>query len=110
MAETKKWGIWYANELSLDGFRIDAAKHIKFSFLRDWVQAVRQATGKEMFTVAEYWQNNAGKLENIKHGLIKACFIQVVFEFPGIILPILRNRNHFFSRLLSDRLNPITPK
>lgn len=31
-AEIKRWGTWYANELQLDGFRLDAVKHIKFSF------------------------------------------------------------------------------
>ncbi|PLR94231.1 alpha-amylase [Bacillus halotolerans] len=79
VAETKRWGTWYANELQLDGFRLDAVKHIKFSFLSDWVKAVRQSTGKEMFTVAEYWQNNLNELENY---LNKTDFKQSVFDVP----------------------------
>ncbi|WP_338778016.1 alpha-amylase [Metabacillus sp. FJAT-52054] len=77
--EMKKWGTWYANELKLDGFRIDAAKHIKHSFLGDWVQSVRTSTGKEMFTVAEYWQNNLGSLENY---LNKSGNNHSVFDVP----------------------------
>ncbi|WP_425531901.1 alpha-amylase [Bacillus glycinifermentans] len=78
-SEMKRWGTWYANELQLDGFRLDAVKHIKFSFLRDWVDAVRQSTGKEMFTVAEYWQNHLGELENY---LNKTNFNHSVFDVP----------------------------
>lgn len=77
--EIKRWGTWYANELQLDGFRLDAVKHIKFSFLRDWVNHVREKTGKEMFTVAEYWQNDLGALENY---LNKTNFNHSVFDVP----------------------------
>ncbi|MTH54758.1 alpha-amylase [Bacillus mangrovi] len=77
--EMKRWGTWYANTLNLDGFRIDAAKHIKHSFLGDWVQSVRTSTGKEMFTVAEYWQNNLGSLENY---LNKSGNNHSVFDVP----------------------------
>ncbi|MDG4656964.1 alpha-amylase [Ectobacillus antri] len=77
--EMKGWGTWYANELGLDGFRIDAAKHIKHEFLRDWVNSVRTSTGKEMFTVAEYWQNSLPALENY---LAKTNYNQSVFDVP----------------------------
>ncbi|MEC1589591.1 alpha-amylase [Bacillus sonorensis] len=79
VAEMKRWGTWYAKELQLDGFRLDAVKHIKFSFLSDWLKAVRQSTGKEMFTVAEYWQNNLGEIENY---LQKTDFQHSVFDVP----------------------------
>ena len=52
--EIKNWGVWYANELNLDGFRLDAVKHIKFDFMKEFTQHVRDETGKEMFTVGEY--------------------------------------------------------
>lgn len=55
IAEMKNWGVWYQNIADLDGFRLDAVKHIKSSFLRDWLDHVRKQTGKELFTVAEYW-------------------------------------------------------
>ncbi|MDA7026833.1 alpha-amylase [Bacillus sp. CLL-7-23] len=77
--EIKKWGTWYANELQLDGFRLDAVKHIKFSYLRDWVQAVRTSTGKEMFTVAEYWENNLHSIDNY---LKKTDHNHSVFDVP----------------------------
>ena len=75
----KKWGTWYANELNLDGFRLDAVKHIDHEYLRDWVNHVRQQTGKEMFTVAEYWQNDIQTLNNY---LAKVNYNQSVFDAP----------------------------
>ncbi len=77
--EMKKWGTWYANELNLDGFRLDAVKHIDHEYLRDWVNHVRQQTGKEMFTVAEYWQNDIQTLNNY---LAKVNYNQSVFDAP----------------------------
>nr|AAF00567.1 raw starch digesting amylase precursor [Cytophaga sp.] len=77
--EMKKWGVWYANEVGLDGYRLDAVKHIKFSFLKDWVDNARAATGKEMFTVGEYWQNDLGALNNY---LAKVNYNQSLFDAP----------------------------
>ncbi|HAB32652.1 MAG TPA: alpha-amylase, partial [Exiguobacterium sp.] len=39
--EMKNWGKWYVNELGLDGFRLDAVKHIKHGYLADWLANVR---------------------------------------------------------------------
>ncbi|WP_281374210.1 alpha-amylase [Halobacillus locisalis] len=77
--EMKEWGTWYANELNLDGFRLDAVKHIKHSYLEDWVTSVRNDTGKEMFTVAEYWQNDLGAIENY---LTKTGGTHSAFDVP----------------------------
>ena len=62
--ELKRWGEWYVNFANLDGFRLDAVKHIKFSFFTDWLTSVRNATGKELFTVGEYWSPDLNKLKN----------------------------------------------
>ncbi|EIT87155.1 cytoplasmic alpha-amylase [Fictibacillus macauensis ZFHKF-1] len=83
--EMKKWGNWYAKELNLDGFRMDAVKHIKFSFLKDWVNDVRSQSGKEMFTVAEYWQNDLGAIENYlnKTGNQSAFDVPLHYQFQA---------------------------
>jgi len=64
VTELRNWGKWYAQTLGLDGYRLDAVKHIKFDFMRDWVNWQRQQLGKEMFTVGEYWKNDVGALNN----------------------------------------------
>lgn len=79
-------GTWYANELNLDGFRLDAVKHIDHEYLRDWVNHVRQQTGKEMFTVAEYWKNDIQTLNNY---LAKVNYNQSVLMHHFIIIFIM---------------------
>lgn len=62
--ELKNWAKWYVNTTGVDGFRMDAVKHIKFDFFNNWLSYVRSATGKELFTVGEYWNYDIGKLNN----------------------------------------------
>ncbi len=49
------WGEWLAKEVGVDGFRLDAAKHIPAWFFRDWVGHMRQSINPELLVVAEYW-------------------------------------------------------
>jgi len=62
--ELKDWGEWYVNFTGVDGFRLDAVKHIKFDFFNDWLDTVRANTGKELFTVGEYWSYDKEQLHN----------------------------------------------
>ncbi|NOH85379.1 alpha-amylase, partial [Vibrio sp. 03-59-1] len=63
VAELKKWGVWYTNFANLDGFRLDAIKHIKKDFFKDWIDQVRRKTDKALFTVGEYWDYDIGTLQ-----------------------------------------------
>ncbi len=62
--ELTNWGTWYVNTADLDGFRLDAVKHIKFDFYKTWLTDVRNNTGKELFSVGEYWTQDLGRLTN----------------------------------------------
>lgn len=53
--ELKFWGRWFAEQVPVDGFRLDAAKHIPAWFFRDWVGHMRETVNSELFVVAEYW-------------------------------------------------------
>ncbi|WP_297991201.1 alpha-amylase [Anoxybacillus sp.] len=64
VAELKNWGKWYANTTNVDGFRLDAVKHIKYSFFPDWLSYVRNQTGKNLFAVGEFWSYDVNKLHN----------------------------------------------
>ncbi len=64
VTETKDWAEWYLQETGVDGFRMDAVKHIKYSFLQDWITHLRTVTGDPLFTVAEFWSYDKGKLHN----------------------------------------------
>lgn len=61
--ELKDWGEWYYDFTGVDGFRLDAVKHIKFSFMKEWVNHMRWKKGN-MFVVGEYWNYDVGSLHN----------------------------------------------
>lgn len=60
--ELKDWGQWYVNFTNVDGFRLDAVKHIKYDFFNDWLDHMRNVTGKSLFTVGEFWSYDKERL------------------------------------------------
>lgn len=56
--ELKKWGMWYLNLTEADGFRLDAVKHIRSDFFVEWLDYLKKETGKELFSIGEYWSTN----------------------------------------------------
>ena len=60
--ECNKWGEWYLEETGVDGFRLDAVKHINANFYRDWIRNLRKKTEDGLFTVGEYWSGDVSKL------------------------------------------------
>ncbi|MBQ9983519.1 MAG: alpha-amylase [Lachnospiraceae bacterium] len=61
--ELYKWGQWYLKMTGVHGFRIDAVKHIGHYFYRDWIPAMREACGRDLFCVGEYWHWDVNKLD-----------------------------------------------
>jgi len=72
--ELKYWGRWLAEQLPVDGFRLDAAKHIPAWFFRDWVGHMRDSVSSELFVVAEYWNPDMAAintyLDRVDHQLM----------------------------------------
>lgn len=62
--ELKAWGLWYQAETNVDGFRLDAIKHIPFNFFSGWLDHLRNTTGEELFTVGEMWNYDVNDLHN----------------------------------------------
>ena len=62
--ELKDYGMWYLNMTKVDGFRMDACKHIRATFFKDWLDYLRQNTNKELFTVGEYWSADINELSD----------------------------------------------
>lgn len=60
--EYLNWGKWYLEVAPVNGFRLDAIKHIDFDFFPLWLKALRQ--NKELFVVGEYWSSDVRALEN----------------------------------------------
>ncbi len=53
--EIKRWGEWYVRETGIDGFRMDALKHINAHFIKEFVEHVQHFSEKNLFFVGEHW-------------------------------------------------------
>lgn len=56
--ELKAWGEWYLETTGVDGFRLDAIKHISSLFFIGWLDHLRQERQQNLFTVGEYWSDD----------------------------------------------------
>ena len=56
--ELEKWGKWYINTTLVDGFRLDAVKHIRAEFYPEWLAEIEKISDKKIFAVGEYWSSN----------------------------------------------------
>src|SRR5699024_9361816 len=59
-----KWGKWYQELTNVDGYRLDAVKHIQFDYYVDWLLHRTKERGNAPFVVGEYWSNDQKALEN----------------------------------------------
>ncbi|GAA4387889.1 alpha-amylase [Hymenobacter koreensis] len=58
--ETINWGNWITTTLKLDGYRLDATKHIYTPYVNQWLDAVKGSR----FAVSEAWFRNLQDLKN----------------------------------------------
>lgn len=88
--ELKRWGRWYVDLVGFDGVRIDAVKHIDYTYFGEWLENLRSHTGKEFFAVGEYWSPdvelllgylyNCGKCMNLFDVSLHANFFRASSE------------------------------
>lgn len=77
--ELINWGKWYIDTTGTDGFRLDAVKHMNASFYKEWLEAMREYTGKDMFAVGEYWSADVSRLT---HYLEQSGSSMSLFDVP----------------------------
>lgn len=56
--ELKKWAIWFIDELDIDGFRMDALKHMDEVFVSEFIHYIKEKKGKDFYILGEYWIND----------------------------------------------------
>jgi alpha-amylase len=61
--ELKKWGKWFSHLTKIDGFRLDAVKHMSPEFVKDWIDYMRSEMKRDFFCMAEYWSPTAEILQ-----------------------------------------------
>ncbi len=62
LAELNRWAKWYLETTGVDGFRLDALKHIRFTFYKEWLEKLRSETKRELPSVGEYWSPDVNQL------------------------------------------------
>lgn len=62
--ELKNWGRWYLDTTNVDGFRLDAVKHIRSDFFPEWLENLKKDSEKNLFAVGEYWSTNIDTINN----------------------------------------------
>ncbi len=60
--EVIRWGKWYLDTTGVDGFRLDAVKHISAWFFPKWLDEMERHAGRDLFIVAEYWSPDVSAL------------------------------------------------
>ena len=76
--ELANWGKWFIDNTGVNGFRLDAIKHIQYSFFRDWLQYLRKEH-PNLFAVGEYWSYEIGDLT---HYIDKTEGCMSLFDAP----------------------------
>ncbi|NDL66587.1 alpha-amylase [Clostridiales bacterium F-3ap] len=56
--ELFEWSDWFVRETGVDGFRLDAVKHIDHAFMKDFQGHLRARHGQGFYLVGEYWHND----------------------------------------------------
>lgn len=107
--ETADWGKWYLDTVQMDGFRLDAVKHIGFDFYREWLKAMRAHAGRELFAVGEYWSKDINRLkyylDTLEHSL-SLFDVPLHFHF---LEAATSDGNYDMSRLYENTLTGLDP-
>ena len=60
--ECYKWAKWYLEMTGVNGFRLDAVKHIRAVFYNNFIERIRKEINPNLFAVGEYWSGEIEKL------------------------------------------------
>jgi alpha-amylase len=79
-ADLRAWGEWIVQTLDVDGFRFDAAKHIRFFFFNEWLDFLRDRfPEKTFFSVGEHF---TGDPQTLEYFLEQTGRRMSLFDFP----------------------------
>ncbi|MFW5976592.1 MAG: alpha-amylase [Bacillota bacterium] len=78
--EIIKWGKWLVNEIKVDGFRLDAVRHIDTDFMNRWIEELQKYTTTWLNFIGEAWfedtSNITGYLDTVDNEHLMA------FDYP----------------------------
>ena len=101
--ECTNWGKWYLDTTKVDGFRLDAVKHIDAEFYKNWIKTLREETKDELFSVGEYWSGDISKLHRyIKETEGKISLFDVPLHYH--LEAASKDENYDMSKILDGTL------
>lgn len=77
--ELDRWGRWYLETTGVDGFRLDAVKHIRASYFTHWLQTIRRESEKPLPAIGEYWHQD---LHTLTYYLDQCGQVMRLFDVP----------------------------
>lgn len=77
--ELKHWAVWFQQTTNIDGFRLDAVKHMSPKYISGWVNFVCKHFHKDFFALAEYVSNDVNEL--LEYCSLTKNQLQL-FDFP----------------------------
>ena len=87
--ECTRWGKWYVEFTNIDGFRLDAVKHINADFYKNWLKDIRETFKKSYFLL-----ENIGQLMLINYIDIlqkqKDKYLCLMFHYITILNQLLK--------------------
>jgi alpha-amylase len=60
--EVTAWSKWCLDVTGVDGFRLDAVKHVSAWYFPQWLDELERHARKDLFVAVEYWTADAGTL------------------------------------------------
>ena len=78
--EIKKWGCWLVNKISVNGFRLDAVRHIDVDFLDEWISELQSCTQEEIIFIGEAWFGDIKTITDYIDAVGNSCL--KAFDFP----------------------------
>ncbi len=106
--ELDKWAKWYLEETGVDGFRLDAVKHINAGFYRDFIKKITEKIKPDLFSVGEYWSADISKLHKYieeTEGQISLFDVPLHYNFYYASL----DENYDLSKILEHTLMKENP-
>lgn len=93
----------------MDGFRLDAVKHMDFTFFTHWLDALRRDSGRELPAVGEYW---SWELDKLRHYLDACGHCMRLFDVPlhyQFVKAATSNAQFDMAQILSNTLVQTEP-
>ncbi|MGT2906660.1 alpha-amylase [Streptococcus dentiloxodontae] len=59
VSHLKDWVQWFLETTKVDGFRLDAVKHIGESFMTEFISHIREHIKPDLYAFAEYWKGDS---------------------------------------------------